>query len=153
MDIKFAFTAVSIDDVDRMLAFYRDLLGMEILSDTDTDQVDPQRQQFYKTLHQMPDTHFRMIRLKVPQPPVEEFALELKKWYSPTPKPFPGWQRFNDLGHHYVGLRVKNLEAVYQKLATAGVQFTAPPQKRRDLAAAFCYDPEGNLVVLIEPLT
>jgi catechol 2,3-dioxygenase-like lactoylglutathione lyase family enzyme len=83
----FTHTSIAVKDPDSMLAFYRDLLGLEVMADFDTDEEEPSRKQFFKDTHAMPDGHFRMVRLRGPQPPFPAFALELKKWYPPTPRP------------------------------------------------------------------
>ncbi|MBI2303372.1 MAG: VOC family protein [Chloroflexi bacterium] len=146
---RFNHTSVAIADPDSMLAFYRDLLGLEVIADFDTQEQTPERQRFFKNIHAMPDTHFRMIRLKGPQPPIAELALELKNWYSPTPRPFPDWQRQNDLGLHIIAFLVDDLEPVYNKVKEAGVTTISPPQWAPGVGCFKCYDPEGNVVEFI----
>ncbi|MBI2303371.1 MAG: VOC family protein [Chloroflexi bacterium] len=146
---RFTHTSVAVADTDTMLGFYRDLLGLEVITDHDTSQWDPQRQQFYKNIHAMPETHFRMTRLKGPQKPHEVFALELKKWYSPPPNPFPDWQRQCDLGLHIIAFFVDDLEATYNKLKEAGVSLISTPQWTTITGCFKCYDPEGNVCEFI----
>ena len=147
---RFNHTSIAIDDSDSMLAFYRDLLGLEVFGDFDTEEQEPQRKQFFKKIHAMPDGHFRMIRLKAPQPPLPEFALELKKWYSPTPNNFPDWQRQNDLGLHIIAFYVDNLDPIYDKLTRAEVTCVSSPQRTIGVGCVKVYDPEGNVVEFIE---
>lgn len=143
---RFNHTSIAISDPDEMLAFYRDLLGLEVTSDFDTDEQPPQRRQVFKNIHAMPNGHFRMIRLKGPQPALPEFALELKKWYAPTPKHFPDWQKQNDLGLHIIAFFVDDLKPVYEKLTGAGVACVSPPQQTDTFGCFKCYDPEGNVI-------
>lgn len=147
---RFNHTSIAISDPDEMLAFYRDLLGLEVIADFDTSEQPPQRQQVYKNIHAMPNGHFRMIRLKSPQPPVAEFALELKKWYSPIPKHLPDWQRQNDLGLHIIAFYVDDLNPVYEKLTRAGVICVSSPQRTDAFGCFKVYDPEGNVIEFLE---
>lgn len=147
---RFTHTSIAMSDPDEMLGFYRNLLGMEVMNDFDTATAEPQRQQFFKTIHAMPQAHIRFVSLKCSQPPLPEFALELKKWYAPTPEALPDWQRQNDLGLHIIAFFVDDLNPVYEKVLKAGVTCISTPQRTTTVGCFKCYDPEGNVIEFIE---
>ena len=146
---RFNHTSIAIDNPDTMLAFYRDLLGLEVIADFDTDEQEPSRRKFYKNIHAMPDGHFRMIRLKGSQPPTPDFGIQLKKWYFPTSGPRPDWQRQNDVGLHIIAFLTDDLEATYNKLKEAGVTLVSTPQWTTGVGCVKCYDTEGNVIEFI----
>ena len=147
---RFNHTSIAVGDPDEMLGFYRDLLGLEVIGDFDTDEQEPQPQQVFKNIHAMPDGHFRMIRLKAPQAPFPDFALELKKWYAPTPRALPDWQRQNDMGLHIIAFYVDDLDPIYDKVTKAGVTCVASPKVTIGVGCFKCYDPEGNVLEFIQ---
>ena len=67
----------------------------------------------------------------------------------------PAWAgKPHSTGFTHVALTVDDLDAVYQRLAKAGVSFNAPPQRSPDglVKVTFCRGPEGVLLELVEVL-
>ncbi len=60
--------------------------------------------------------------------------------------------RAADPYRHMVGLDSDDLDADYQRLSTAGVEFIEPPTTYDDLRIATLKDPEGNLIQLFQPI-
>lgn len=109
-----------VDDTDAALAFYRDLLGLE---------VDAAR----------PDLGYPGAWLRVGHGQIH--LLEL-----PNPDPREGRPVHGGRDRH-VALWVDDLEALAQALQAAGVEITRSRSGRR---ALFCRDPDGNALELIE---
>lgn len=62
----------------------------------------------------------------------------------------PVERRSDDPGHSHLAFHVDDFDAVHQRLAGAGVRFTAPPTARPDgTKLAFFHDGEGNLLQII----
>lgn len=59
-----------------------------------------------------------------------------------------------EAGIRHITFRVDDVEAVYEKLRAAGVDFTVPPRKAVNTElirkVAFCKDPDGIIVELLE---
>ncbi len=109
-----------VSDTQRSLAFYRDVLGLE---------VDSQR----------PDLGFPGAWLKVGEGSIH--LLEL-----PNPDPVSGRPEHGGRDRH-LALAVEHLDALAAALEKAGVPFTRSRSGRR---AIFCRDPDGNALEFIE---
>ena len=109
-----------VSDTQRSLAFYRDVLGLE---------VDSQR----------PDLGFPGAWLKVGESSIH--LLEL-----PNPDPVTGRPEHGGRDRH-LALAVKHFDALAEALEKAGLPFTRSRSGRR---AIFCRDPDGNALEFIE---
>ena len=134
---------VVVTNLDRSLVFYRDLLG---LRETRTmhesgDYVD--------TLLGLRDASVVTIKLAAPS---GETLVELLAFGSP--KATNVERTFVDPGPTHIAFTVGNLETFVDRLAEAGVRFTAPPQISPDGCAkvTFCFDPDGTPIELVEML-
>jgi predicted enzyme related to lactoylglutathione lyase len=59
--------------------------------------------------------------------------------------------RASDPYRHMIGLDSDNLDADYQRLASAGAEFIEQPTEYGGLRIATLRDPEGNLIQLFQP--
>lgn len=133
--------AISTPNLDRLLAFYRDQLGFEEITQTSwprgTDQIDR-----VMALH---DCSARQAMLKT-----SNLCLELFEFTSPEPAPMDPDRPVCNHGHTHICMDVTNIEEVYDKLVAAGVRFHAPPQDFGDVRATYARDPDGNVFELQE---
>jgi catechol 2,3-dioxygenase-like lactoylglutathione lyase family enzyme len=78
--------------------------------------------------------------------------LEIFEFSSPPPaNAMP--LRVCDHGYTLLGLYVDDVHAEYERLSAAGMKFISPPTEYGGpgpAAAAFGYDPDGNLIELVE---
>ncbi len=109
-----------VSDTKRSLAFYRDVLGLE---------VDSQR----------PDPGFPGAWLKVGEGSIH--LLELPNPDTVTGRPEHGGR------DRHLALAVEHLDALATALEKAGIPFTRSRSGRR---AIFCRDPDGNALEFIE---
>jgi len=137
---------VTVSDLGRSLAFYRDVLGFEPLFVTDGSGPDLAR-----TLG-VPDADLSFAQLRL-----GDTLLELLQYRHPAGRPYDRGNRGSaDVGAYHVGLRVADIEETYRALAARGVAFTAPPLHvaAGPLAGgAFTYfaDPDGLTWELFQP--
>jgi catechol 2,3-dioxygenase-like lactoylglutathione lyase family enzyme len=136
-------TSRTVSDMERSLAFYRDLLGMPVVLDTEM------RGEMLDREVAMEGSHLRFVLLDSGG----DTYLELLHYYSPAGAPFPSGAKPADVGAHHVALLVDDIEAAYEQLSSAGVRFTHPPQEVdagsfRGHRTAYCYDPDGLIVEL-----
>ena len=108
-------------DTQRSLAFYRDLLGMEVSGER-------------------PDLGFPGAWLEVGE------GRQIHLLELPNPDPLTGRPEHGGRDRH-VALLVEGLEALKRRLEEASVPFTV---SRSGRAALFCRDPDGNTLELIE---
>lgn len=136
-------TSRSVADVERSLRFYRDLLGMEVVLDTEMAGEMLEREVGLR------GARLRLVELGDADGPL----LELLQYYEPRPRPPAGALRPCDVGAHHFALAVDDIRAVHERLLAAGVEFTHPPQEVdagyfAGHRTAYCYDPDHLIVEL-----
>ena len=119
-DIRLHHVSLVVADTARALAFYRDLLGLEI---------DDSR----------PELSFDGAWLKVG-------GQQIHLLQVPNPDPVQGRPQHGGRDRH-VAFSVEDLELYRQRLATQDIPFTLSKSGRR---ALFCRDPDGNACELVE---
>jgi catechol 2,3-dioxygenase-like lactoylglutathione lyase family enzyme len=133
--------AISTPDLDRLLGFYRDLLGFEQVMNTGwpkgTEQID--------RVLGLRGSSGRQAMLKAANVCIELFEFE-----TPAPEPMDPQRPVCNHGHTHLCLDVVDIQAVYDKLVAAGTRFHAPPQDFGDIRATYGRDPDGNVFEIQE---
>lgn len=134
--------SLSTTDMDRFVRFYRDLLGLKL------DRISPLQAGF---------TAFEtVVGLQQVQGQVAQFNLgnmNLEVFCYAHPAPLPGERRRAcDAGIRHLAFDVTDIQAEYERLKAAGVEFISPPQHIAPGRCTSCYfyDPDGNLLELQE---
>ena len=141
---------VVVTDLPRMLAFYRDVLGLTV-----TKQVTISGEWIGKTVG-LDDVRAEVVYLDLPEGP----RIELLRYISPDAVHAPGVDRPNALGLRHLAFRVDDIDAVMERLRTAGVEFFSDVQTVPDSQVTYAggvrkrlvyfRDPEGNILELCE---
>ena len=135
--------ALSTPDLDRLVSFYRDVFGFEV-----TEEFDWQKG--YQSADQvtgLKDSAARAVMLKG-----GDFHMELFEFKSPPPKPLDPDRPVCDHGLTHFSFEVTDVQAVYDRLKEAGVNFHSPPVKLGELGTAtYGRDPDGNVIELQGP--
>jgi catechol 2,3-dioxygenase-like lactoylglutathione lyase family enzyme len=139
-------TGFTVTDLERSLAFYRDLLGFEVV-------LEQEKQGGYlAAMVGYPDAHVRMAHVTAPG---SEHRLELFQWLAPEPESRPLEPR--QIGPTHVCLVVKDLRGLYERLSGAGVDswFSGPIEvdtgANRGSLALYLRDPDGIVLELFQP--
>jgi catechol 2,3-dioxygenase-like lactoylglutathione lyase family enzyme len=129
------------NDIDRSIRFYRDLFGMKLEGPIIAVDDDPQ----YNHIFGFPKVKARGASLSLG-------AMELEIWQfdSPRGRDAPKVPPVNDVGINHICFQVTNLDSVYRRLRSAGVEFHYPPQDFHGPKAVYGRDPDGNVFELIE---
>lgn len=134
--------SLSTTDLDRFVHFYRDLLGVQL------DRISPLEPGFeaFETVVGLREVSGRVAQFNLGNMNMEVFCYD-----NPTPR--PGERRpACDAGIRHIAFDVKDIDAEYERLKAAGVDFISPPQRIEPGKCASCYfyDPDGNILELQE---
>lgn len=143
MSQAFHHVAISTPDLERALAFYRDLLGLEEIGRT---HWPAGTRQINRVLG-LEDSAATQVMLQG-----HNLCLELFQFSLPETRPEEGERPVNRHGITHFCLDVKGIDALYQRLLEAGVRFHAPPQDFGGAKATYARDPDGNVFELQEIL-
>lgn len=144
--------AIGVRDIDAVLPFYRDLLGMRVVVDRRERFGDPAadppaervRRAVYLRWADGPDEQFFVLDQKLPEPATGSSA------------------ELFSIGIHHVALWVEDLEPAVAGAAGVGATVVAPPvvsggnsyaePEGSRVRTVYLRDPEGNLIQLDQRL-
>lgn len=138
-------TCISVSDLKRSKAFYRDTLGLELVTveqsevsgDDRSDTLGVSRAQVELAIFRVGGTR-----------------LELIEYLTPKGRPYD--RRNNDVGTMHIAFQVDDIEVAYQSLLEQGVEFTGPPATipagpLEGWRWTYFIDPDGIALELIQP--
>ena len=130
MRYTFAYVGVQVRDLDRSVAFYRDVLGMAV-----------------RRRERVPETSGEWAELVSPGSPL---LLELN-WYPEGSKHFSGpYRRGNELDH--LAFDCEDADAAYRDLVAHGAEPALAPFTEGGTRLAFVRDPDGIWIELASPV-
>ena len=138
---------IVVADMERSLAFYRDLLGMQVTFEADLTG------DWIETVSGLPGVWARCVFCR---PPGGGMRFELLQYQTPPGLSLPENSLANTLGLRHVALEVDDLDSLYARLHAAGVPFVSGPVTVPFSVAGvrkrLCYmrDPDGVLVEIAE---
>jgi lactoylglutathione lyase len=129
-------------DIDRMLAFYTEVLGFKFVSDAEASAE-------MSTQFGTSPNGFRIIRLQTPYG--ERIKLVQPKKTLPQPSQIPEWV-FEGQGIAYITFVIVDVQEVTVCLKKYGVELMSqePVEIRKGITAIFAKDPEGNFLEFVE---
>lgn len=133
-------SGIGVRDMEVSLRFYRDLLGLEVTGDAETDgpMVD--------VIVGLEGARVRIVHLKI----TDDQELELFQYMAPATSSFPQDYRQCDGGIIHVALIVDNLMELYEKLKADGVHFNSQPYNLGGKLVVYMRDPDGIAVELMQ---
>lgn len=138
--------AISTGDIDRLIAFYRDVIGMELIKvsgwDAGSEEVD--------AIVGLQGSSARAAKLKL-----GNAYLELFQYLTPEGTPQSPGRPVNDHGYTHFCLDVVDIDAEYERLSAAGMTFHCPPPPSAKVGpgaqrSTYGRDPDGNVIELQE---
>lgn len=139
-------TSFTVADLERSLAFFRDVLGMEVLG---TREV---RDDYFGRVVGLPGSAVKAAMVRLPGGHhVELFEYLQPRGQAVAPRPC-------DPGSCHLALLTPDLPALHEKLAAKGADFLGPPVlitagPNRGGRAVYLRDPNGILIELFQPPT
>lgn len=131
--------AIGVQDFDKGLEFYRDLLGFEVVQKSNFDRDNPLADRAIG----LPKVAARMAMLKAPNAFIE-------LWQYTNPQPTDRRGQPCDYGYVHFALQVDGIEAEYQRLKAGGMTFVGEPVDFGVASAIYGRDPFGNVIELYE---
>lgn len=131
--------AISVPDLERGLAFYRDLLGFEVVQRSDFDGTFTGADRAIG----LAKVTARMAMLKTPNA-----FVELWEYRNPTPEDRTA--RPCDFGYPHMALQVRGIQDEYARLKAGGMSFVGEPVDFGTASAIYGRDPFGNVIELYE---
>ena len=153
--IKIDHVAIMVSDLEQSLRFYRDLLGLEVVSPEEHNDGP------ISIMTGIPKVHMREYRLRAPggvhghtRHDGPGFTFDLIQWLNPQ-SPRQAYP-INHVPSAHICFGVQSVREMYEKLTTSGVSVVSPPVKfsgEGEWHVLFFYDPDGNLLELNETST
>lgn len=134
---------IVVSNLDKTLYFYRDILGLKIKREM------LETGKYIDNLSALKGIEVKTIKMSAD----DGNLIELLYYESHPRKPIN--RDTCDIGYSHISFTVESLDYEYKRLKEKGVKFSAPPQCSPDGYAkvAFCKDPDGNFIELVEVLT
>lgn len=136
-------TAISTGDLKRAVAFYRDVLGFEIVMETGWPVGNP----LADSLTALVGSSAEVVLMKA-----GNAMFELFEYASPKPKEADPNRPVNDHGLTHICLDVTDIDAEYERLVAAGMRFHCPPIDYGLVKTTYGRDPDGNVIEIQEIL-
>lgn len=131
--------AIVTHDIDRLAAFYKQLLGVEPQNRIDNIKNSPK----LNDIANIDDLRLRGAWFKT-----GNMMLEIWQFDNPVTVPSTNPIRFNQIGYQQISFEVGDINHEYKRLAAHGVNFLSAPIKTGGNSTVFLRDPDGNLLSL-----
>lgn len=131
--------AISTHDFDRLIAFYRDVVGFEVIGETSWENnptID-------RTIG-VPGSKARQAMLRAGGAHIEIF-----EYAAPAGKDSERLRPF-DRGYTHICLDVVNINEEWERLTANGATFVARPTDFGEIKAVYGKDPDGNIIEIQE---
>ncbi|MBX6324991.1 MAG: VOC family protein [Chthoniobacterales bacterium] len=139
-------TGFTVSNLERSLAFWRDVLGFEL------SHTAHQTGELASEITGVPGAEIKLAVLKAPG----GHKIELLEYHAPPARKRHGNLRPCDLGHAHVALLVDDLEAILERIAAQGWKAAGQPQTlvsgpNAGKRVVYVRDPDGATIELMQP--
>ena len=130
--------AIGVPDFDRGLAFYRDLLGFEVVQEMRLEDFEAG------------DRAVGLKGIKARMAMLRTSNAHIELWQYEHPEPSSTCAAPNDFGYVHFALQVSDIRVEYDRLCAAGMTFVDEPVDFGVSSAIYGKDPFGNVIELYE---
>lgn len=142
-----ASVGITVSDLDRSIAFYRDVLSFEPVSETEVMGEE------YESLLGVFGLRLRIARMRLG----DEY-IDLMQFLAPQGRPIPVDSRSNDVWFQHIAIIVSDMDKAYAKLREHKVKHASPgPQtlpdwnpNARGIKAFYFRDPDDNHLEILQ---
>lgn len=133
--------AISTPNLERIVGFYRDVIGAEVVYEGGWDAGS----EIIDTIVGLKDSHAKQAMLRLGNAHLEFF-----EYVTPAGAPKDPAYGVNDHGYTHFCLDVQDIDAEYERLLANGVVFNCPPPQFPGgaIRATYGRDPDGNVIEL-----
>jgi catechol 2,3-dioxygenase-like lactoylglutathione lyase family enzyme len=136
-----------VGDIDRSVAFYREVLGFEKVSEQEVAGDE------FERLTGVFGSRAVIVRMKLGGE-----VLDLTQFLAPRGRPMPPDSRSNDLWFQHIAISVRDMDEAYARLRTAKVEHASSgPQRLPDwnraaggIHAFYFRDPDGHFLEVLQ---
>jgi glyoxylase I family protein len=137
-------TSFTVSDMERSIAFYRDVLGMNV--DWDSKEAGVEfKGPVHDRITECPGTEARIVFLTL-----GEGRLELAQ-YTPTGKALVD-NKAKDTGSTHLCFKTDNIHDLYNMVLASGVRTHCSPQNNGKAWVFYFRDPDGIILEATQPL-
>lgn len=143
MIVRTRHTGLVVEDLERALVFYRDILGLQVWRrEFETDAT------YIEKLVGLSGVNVEWAKLRVP----DGTLVELLQYHSHPERKPAGQYPSNRHGASHIAFTVDDLEKVYRKLREHGVHCNSEPLRSPDgrVKVLYCHDFDGIILELVE---
>ena len=136
-------TGIVVQDIERSLRFWRDIMGLQVAADFREEG------EFIDTVQHLSGVKLRMIKLTAADGSMIELLQD-----NAHPTPAPERNELCDTGIRHIAFTVADVRASWQTLRAEGCEVLSEPITAPDGKARlfFARDPEGNLLEIVQML-
>ncbi len=139
----FRHAGIVVKDLEKALHFYRDLLGFKEV------KKNVEKGSYIDTVCGLNNAVVTTVKLAAD----DNNLIELLYFSNGAGKTLAA-KSLNETGFSHISCTVEDIAAEYERLKQAGIIFISVPKlsPNRYAKVAFCRDPEGNFIELVEVL-
>jgi catechol 2,3-dioxygenase-like lactoylglutathione lyase family enzyme len=132
---------ISVANLQRSIAFYRDLLGMRLIQEVPLGGAN------YDAIMGLKGIHGRIAVLRT-----GNLEIELLEFKRPAPRPGDPGRHVSDQGISHFEIHVEDIAGLHARLEAAGVRFHSALVHFTSCAttAAYFCDPDGNFIEMLQ---
>jgi catechol 2,3-dioxygenase-like lactoylglutathione lyase family enzyme len=143
-------TCITVSDLERSIAFYRDTLGLELIMTEESERSGDDRSKALGVARAK--VKLAILRAGDAQGEAPS-TVELIEYVTAGGRPYD--RNNNDVGAMHIAFRVDDIDAAYGRLLAQGVRFTAPPATIPAGPMAgwrwtYFFDPDGVSLEIIQ---
>lgn len=142
---NFRHVGLVVDDIDKQIKFYNDFFGFKIQRDMNEEG------DFFEYLLGVKKIKARTVKMSDDS---GNIVLELLNFTSGDIDFENNRRKVRDKGYTHFAVTVRNLDEIHKLMSDSKIKFVNKPRISEDGGAkvAFCFDPEDNLIEIVEVL-